>query len=562
MAVHTQESNLARQAADQNSSRHSLSTSTAPGTEPKELSSAEASHENDNTQYPSGLRLALILTSSFISMFLVALDRLIVTTAIPAITDEFGSVDDVGWYGSSYLLVTCAFQLLFGKLYTFYSVKGTFLTAIFLFEAGSAICGAAPSSIVFIVGRAISGLGSGGIIVGVIVTIVHSVPLHKRPLYQGMFGAVFGIASIFGPLVGGAFTSKVTWRWCFYINLPFGGIAACVIFFLLKIGDQETTKLSSKEKLAQLDFYGTALLVPGTVCLLLALQWGGVTYSWNEGRIIALLVLAVILLAGFVLVQIFLPKTATIAPRIFMQRSIVAGVFATTCIGAQNMIIIYYLPIWFQAIQGVSAVQSGIRLLPLVLSIVVASVFTGAMTRRFGYYTPFIIFGVCLMSIGAGLLTTLRIDTPSPKWIGYQILYGFGMGCSAQVPNMAAQTVLPKKDVPIGTTLMFFAQLLSGAIFVAVAQNIFSNQLLRRLSSVPGFSPGVIESSGATSLIDLPAGIKTTVVIGYNESLVSVFRLGLILATLAIIGALGLEWRSVKAAKKESETETGTTEKV
>ncbi|KAI8307208.1 Efflux pump aflT [Colletotrichum sp. SAR11_59] len=516
----------------------------------------EATHtkmnQSEDVQYPSGLSLVLILSSLFISMFLVSLDRLIITTAIPKITDEFDSVTDVGWYGSVFLLTTCAFQLLFGKIYSFYSIKATFLVSVLLFEVGSAICGAAPSSDVFIFGRALAGVGSAGILTGVIIVIVHAVPLHKRPMYQGMFGAVFGIASIIGPLVGGAFTTRLTWRWCFYINLPFGGVAALVIIFLLKLPDREASTLSTKAKLAQLDFYGTSLLIPGTVCLLLALQWGGLTYAWNNGRIVALLVLACVLLIGFVMVQIFLPKTATIPPKVFKQRSILAGVFATSCIGSQNMIIIYYLPIWFQAIQGVSAVESGIRLLPLVLSMVVASLMTGGLIRRTGYYTPFLIIGVCSMSVGAGLLNTLQLDTPSAKWIGYQILYGFGTGCASQVPNIAAQTVLPKKDVPIGTSLMFFSQLLGGAIFISVGQNVLNNQLLERLSSVPGFNSALIESSGATSLTNLPASVKQTVLVGYNESLRVVFRLGLILTCLSILGALAMEWRSVKQnAKKE-----------
>ncbi|KAF5497114.1 Efflux pump aflT [Colletotrichum siamense] len=519
------------------------------------METQEATHtktnQSEDVQYPSGLSLVLVLGSLFISMFLVSLDRLIITTAIPKITDEFDSVTDVGWYGSVFLLTTCAFQLLFGKIYSFYSIKATFLVSVLLFEVGSAICGAAPSSDVFIFGRALAGVGSAGILTGVIIVIVHAVPLHKRPMYQGMFGAVFGIASIIGPLVGGAFTTRLTWRWCFYINLPFGGVAALVIVFLLKLPDREASTLSTKAKLAQLDFYGTSVLIPGTVCLLLALQWGGLTYAWNNGRIVALLVLACVLLIGFVMVQIFLPKTATIPPKVFKQRSILAGVFATFCIGSQNMIIIYYLPIWFQAIQGVSAVESGIRLLPLVLSMVVASLMTGGLIRRTGYYTPFLIIGICLMSVGAGLLNTLQLDTPSAKWIGYQILYGFGTGCASQVPNIAAQTVLPKKDVPIGTSLMFFSQLLGGAIFISVGQNVLNNQLLERLSSVPGFNSALIESSGATSLTNLPASVKQTVLVGYNESLRVVFRLGLILTCLSILAALAMEWRSVKQNTKK-----------
>ncbi|CAK7239686.1 MAG: hypothetical protein STHCBS139747_001121 [Sporothrix thermara] len=501
----------------------------------------------EDIEYPSGLKLALLLSSVFMSMFLVALDRLIIATAIPQITDDFHSVEDIGWYGSAYLLATCVFQLMFGKGYTFYSIKTVFLAAVLLFEIGSAVCGAAPSSVAFIIGRAIAGIGAAGITSGVIVILVYAVPLHKRPLYQGMFGAVFGLASVIGPLLGGAFTTKVTWRWCFYINLPLGGVAMVFILLLLKIPDRDTTKIPTKAKLKQLDGLGTFFFIPGCICLLLALEWGGASYAWSDGRIIALLTLAAVLLVAFVVVQIVLPDTATVPPRIFVQRSIMAGVYSTLCVGAQMMIFIYYLPIWFQAIQGVSAVQSGIRTLPLVLGLVVASILSGIAISRVGYYTPFMICGVVFMSVGAGLLTTLQVDTGSSKWIGYQFLVGWGMGFTFQTPNLAAQTVLARRDVPIGTSLMFFSQLLGGSIFVSVGQNILDAQLIQRLSGIPGLDDAAaILGSGATSLTDLPVDIKPTVLSAYNESLRKVFQVGLIMVCLTIFGALAIEWRSVK----------------
>ncbi|KAL1855067.1 hypothetical protein Plec18170_004481 [Paecilomyces lecythidis] len=537
--------------------RDSESPPIAGTTDPERIEALDSKQisTEDDSQYPSGPKMVLIILSAFIGMFLVSLihdlprvkDRMIVNTAIPKITDDFKSVGDIGWYGSGYQLTTSAFQLLFGKIYSFYSTKVTFLATIFLFEVGSAISGAAPNSVAFIVGRAIAGIGGSGIASGAISIIVHTIPLRKRPLYQGMFGSVFGIASIIGPLLGGVFTSKVSWRWCFYINLPFGGFVMLAIFFLLDLPRQNTSNLSSKAKLAQLDFYGTALIVPGTVCLLLALQWGGLTYPWSDGRIIALLVLAGVLLLSFALVQTYLPKTATIAPRIFMQRSILAGFWSTLCAGAHMMIFFFYLPLWFQAIQGLNAVQSGIRTIPLIIAMVIATITAGAFIKRIGYYTPVMIVGICIMSVGAGLLTTLKISTSAAKLVSYQVLYGCGLGLSSQAPSLAAQTVLPKPDIPISVSLMFFSQLLSGAIFVSVGQNIFENQLIQRLASLSGFSAQLIESSGATALTtNLPASIKGTVLVAYNESLRKLFQVGLILSCIHMLGALAMEWRSVK----------------
>lgn len=452
------------------------------------------------------------------------------------------------------MLTNCAFQLSFGKLYTFYSVKATFLTAVGLFELGSLICGVAPSSVVFIVGRAISGVGSAGIMSGAITVIVYAVPLARRPLFQGLFGAVFGLASVVGPLLGGAFTTKVTWRWCFYINLPFGGVAALFIWFLLKIPDRSTTHLPNRQKLAQMDFLGISVLLPCVVCLLLALQWGGSAYTWGSWRIILLLVLAGVLAIAFVTSQYLRPDTATIPARIFTQRSILAGFCATFTVGASMMIVVYYLPIWFQAIKGVSAVDSGIRLLPLVLSMVVASIASGGLIARVGYYTPFMIFGVVVLSIGSGLLTTLQVGTGEGRWIGYQILYGFGMGCTFQAPNLAAQTVLATQDVPVGTSLMFFSQLLGGAIFTSVGSNVLSNELLKNLAGIPGVNPALLLNGGATELTkNIPAAAVAPVLQGYNSSLRVVLQVGLVMTCLTLFGALGLEWRSVKNKKSAAE---------
>ncbi|KAK0719634.1 putative MFS multidrug transporter [Lasiosphaeris hirsuta] len=510
----------------------------------------------EDNVYPEGLRLALLLSSTFITMFLVALDRLIISTAIPEITDEFHSVTDIGWYGSSYLLTNCAFQLMFGKLYTFFSVKASFLVSVFLFEAGSAICGAAPNSVSLIVGRAIAGLGSAGIISGVWVILVYAVPLHKRPLFQGIFGAIFGISAIIGPVIGGAFTSNVSWRWCFYINLPLGGLAMVCTAILLKVPDRDTTKLPLRDKILQLDLLGTAALLPGIVCLLLALQWGGSTYAWSNPRIITLLTLAAVLLVAFCFIQVFKPSTATVPTRIFCQRSVLSAFWATICIGAHMMLFVYFLPVYFQAIKSVSAIDSGVRLLPMCLPFVISSLATGIATSRVGYYSPFILVGVGLMSVGAGLLTTLEVDTGPGKWIGYQVLYGWGMGMSFQAPNLAAQTVLATRDVPIGTTLISFSQLLGGAIFISVGQNVLNGQLLERLSGIDGFDTGLLAENGATTLIEqLPEAVRGAVLVAYNEALRKVFQVGLVMTVLTIIGAGGLEWRSVRknVVKKDAE---------
>lgn len=210
------------------------------------------------------------------------------------------------------------------------------------------------------------------------------------------------------------------------------------------------------------------------------------------------------------------------------------------------MVTVYFLPIWFQSIKGVFAVESGIRLLPLMLSMVVGSIAGGITTPKIGYYKPFAIVGSCVMSIGAGLLTTFQVGTGEGKWIGYQVLYGIGLGLCFQVPNLAAQTVLPKNDVPIGLALMLFGQLLGAAVFVAVGENVLGNQLVQRLSGVPGFNSSLITSGGVTSLLSsLPMNLRETVLTTYNEALRKVFQVGLIVSCLTVFGVATLEWRSI-----------------
>ncbi|KAH3109383.1 hypothetical protein KXW57_006984 [Aspergillus fumigatus] len=516
--------------------------------EEKPLNAAK-DQDKDDIVYPTGLKLALLMTSIFIGMFLVSLDRLIISPAIPQITDEFHSAGDIGWYGTAYLLTNCAFQLLFGKVYTVFSIKATFMTSIVLFEVGSALCGAAPNSIGFILGRAIAGLGSGGIFAGALTVIVYALPLHKRPKYQGAFGAVFGVASVAGPLVGGAFTTNVTWRWCFYINLPLGAVFIATTLLFFEIPDHQNAPKPLKGKLRQLNGLGVLTIMPGVVCLCLALQWGGSQYAWGEGRIVALLVLTFLCLIAFVLIQVWKPEQATLPPRVFLQRSIASGFWASCCFGAHMIVFVIYLPLWFQVIDGVSAVDSGIRLLPMLLSLVVASILTGGLVSRIGYYTPFLMLGIVLSSIGAGLLTTLGVHTSSAKWIGFQVLYGFGLGTCNQIPNMAAQTVLPREQVAIGASLMFFAQQLFGAVFTSVGENVLSNQLAKRLA----ISSQTVQNTGATQLLEhVPVDDRVASLGAYNDSLQVVFQVGLIMACLAILGAVPMEWRTVKKEQLSS----------
>ncbi|KUI54830.1 Putative HC-toxin efflux carrier TOXA [Cytospora mali] len=472
---------------------------------------------------PKTLKFWLILLCNFLAMFLVALDRTIVATAIPTITDEFHSLGDIGWYGSAYMLTTSAAQLVFGRLYKFYSMKWVFLTCVIIFEIGSAICGAAPSSSVFIAGRAIAGLGSAGIFSGAMLIMIPMIPLHKRPLFQSMFGMIFGCASVLGPLVGGAFTRGVTWR-------------------------QEPTPILNHIK--RLDPLGTLFFIPSVVCLLLALQWGGAKYNWSNWRIIVLFVFFGLLGASFTAVQIYMPGTASIPPRIITQRTVFFGTSFTFFLAGSMLCLVYYLPIWFQTVKLVNPLDSGIYTLPLVLSLVASSILNGIATQKIGYYVPSMLLSPSIMAIGEGLLSTLTRGAPQSHWIGFQFLSGFGLGMGMQAASLACQTVLPMSDIPQGIALVFFTQQLGGAIFTSVGQTILSNLLVSQLAGIPGIDPAEVINNGATELTSIvPAQYIDLVINAYDYTLTRIFLCAMGLAFAALLSAAGMEWKSIKKGK-------------
>ncbi|KKK23522.1 hypothetical protein P175DRAFT_0499634 [Aspergillus ochraceoroseus IBT 24754] len=511
--------------------------------------------EDEETEYPAKWRLALITIALCLSVFCMALDNTIIATAIPRITDQFHALDDVGWYGAAYLLTTSSLQLIFGKLYSFYSIKWIYLTALFIFELGSFVCGITPNSTGLILGRAVAGIGSAGIFSGAVLIVSRTVPLAQRPAYMGLLGAMYGIASVAGPLMGGAFTDHVTWRWCFYINLPFGLVTAIfIVFFFTPPGKQNKLNISLLEQLRQMDLEGTALFIPGVVCLLLALQWGGTTYPWRSGRIIALFIVFGILIIGFIWVQIWKQERATVPPRVFKNRNVWGSAIFGAFLGSAFFVMVYYIPIWFQAIKAASAVKSGIMNLPMILSLVIMSMIAGGVVTMVGYYTPFMLVSSVLMSIGAGMISTFKVDSGSSVWIGYQILFGFGVGSGMQQTMVAVQASLPAADIPIGTAIMMFSQTLGGALFIAVAQNIFQNQLVSQIvaSHVQGLDPQTIIDTGATQIQTLIAKQYLPVVLeAYNAALTHTYYVAVAMASLSIFGALCVEWRSVKGKKIE-----------
>ncbi|RFU24719.1 hypothetical protein B7463_g11622, partial [Scytalidium lignicola] len=510
----------------------------------------------NTTDYPTGFKLITLILALCMAVFLVALDQTIIATAIPKITDRFKSISDIGWYGSAYFLTSTSLQPTFGRIYKVFDTKVIFLIAIAVFELGSLVCAVAPSSTVLIVGRAVAGMGVGGIFSGALVIIARSLPLEKRPMVFGTFGGMWGLASIAGPLLGGVFTDKANSS-----SLPIGGLSMAIVFLVLHFPrDPSDSKRRYLDRIKELDLIGASILIPGIICLLLAVQWGGNTFPWNNSRIIGLFVGAGCLLILFVYSQIRLGDKATLPPRILKQRTVGAASAYVFFFGAGIFAMMYYLPLYLQSVKDSSPTKSGIQILPLMLSTVLTSILAGIYVTLVGYYTPLIILSSALMTIGAGLITTFNIDTVFGKWFGYQVITGLGAGVAFNIPLVAVQTVLDMDDIPIGSVCIMFFQSLGGALFIAVAQSVFQNGLIDGLKKyAPELDPKVMVNTGATAIRSVLKAMDREdllrpAIMAYVNGLKNTYRVTVAVFGVAFLMACLFEWKSVK---KEGEKAKG-----
>ncbi|PGH19460.1 hypothetical protein AJ80_03961 [Polytolypa hystricis UAMH7299] len=528
------------------------STSSGAHLEEQNEETKEEDEESDR-EYPGWRIIIPVMLSLYIILFLVALDGTIIATAVPSITNQFSSIEDVGWYGSMYMMMRCAFVLVFGKLYSFHSPKWVLLSAMAWFEFGSLLCGVAPNSKVLIVGRAAAGVGAAGIFTGAMVAVKYLFPLQKRPIVMGLLGMTFTLSTVLGPLIGGVLTDNLSWRWCFYINLPLGGTGMLMLIFFLNLPSpvKSEERITPKQRFLRPDPLGFLLFVPSIISLLLALEWGGTKYSWSNPRMIVLLTLFAFLFICFILAQVRLKENATVPPRIARQRSIAFALWFSLATGGAVTTVAYYLPLWFQSIEGTSATRSGVNVLPNAIATMIGSISTGVLTSKIGYYVPFMISGPILMAIGSGLLSTLTPTTAGSKRIIYQVVYGLGSGGCGQQASLAAQTVLNDKDVAIGAALMMFGQMLGSAVFISVGQNVFATTLVKDLMKIPGADVERILDTGATEMRNFLSGrVLELVLQAYNHAITGIFLVPVGLACAALLGSAGMEWKSVKKAKK------------
>ncbi|KAK6220302.1 hypothetical protein QIS74_05804 [Colletotrichum tabaci] len=505
------------------------------------------------------------LTLAFMSVcFVLALDNTILATAIPQISSDFQSLNDIGWYGSSYLIAQMALLPTCGRLYAFYNIKWVYCLSLAVFELGSIVSAVAPNSMTLIVGRAVSGLGAAGLVSGTTTILSYCVALKKQAILSPFVLGMYSIGSTVGPLVGGSITDNkaLTWRFVFWINLPFGAVGLLLVWFALRKPPPAVQGgLPWLQKIRQIDIPGAILLLGATSCLNLALQWGGIVYPWSNANVFGCLIGFGLLLATFLYLQVRGKESSTVPLHIFRSRTVSASCGFMMLVQVAIVLQSYYWPMYFQSVRNTNARDSGINLLPSIVSNSLGTFCAGWISSKTGHYVPLMWIGAPVLATGGGLYQLIRANSPMGEWIGFQILSGLGYGICSQMPILAVQVVLSKSDVPTGLVMIMFFQMLGGALAPSVGQNLFTDGLLRNLSRVQGVDGAAVVAAGGVGFRDMvPPERLDAVINAFNSALRNVFWVALAAPVLAWIVSWAMEWRKLPDSKTATIQAPPTTE--
>ncbi|MGN6170102.1 MAG: MFS transporter [Solirubrobacteraceae bacterium] len=492
-------------------------------------SPAETAGEN-GFQSVTGRRLWLIIGALLTGLLLAALDQTIVSTALPTIVGDLGGASHLSWVVTAYLLASTASTPLWGKLGDMYGRKIFFQAAIVIFLLGSVLSGISSSMTELIAFRALQGIGGGGLLIGAQTIIGDVVAPRDRGRYQGLFGAVFGLSSVIGPLIGGLLVDNLSWHWIFYINLPIGVVALAVTAAVLPSQQSHVHHV--------IDYLGALLVALAATSLVLLTSLGGTTYPWASTEIVILGAAGVALTIAFVVVERRASEPVVplylFANRVFAAASAIGFVVGFAMFGA-----ITFLPLFLQIVKGVNPTVSGLRLLPLLGGLIVTSAGSGQLISRYGRYKVFPIVGTALMTVGLFLLSRLEPSTGTALTSLYMFVFGVGLGCVMQVLVIAVQNAVDYKDLGAATSGATFFRSMGGSFGTAVFGAIFANLLTGNLAhylkgvTVPAGLSG--SSISPAALAKLPPQAHTGYVQAYAHSLQTVFLVAVPIAGAAFL---------------------------
>jgi EmrB/QacA subfamily drug resistance transporter len=480
-------------------------------------------------------QVVLLLVGLMTGMLLAALDQTIVGTALPTIVGKLGGVEHYAWVVTAYLLAATTSTPLYGKLSDLYGRRPVLLFAISTFLVGSLLAGLSQNMVQLIAFRGIQGLGAGGLMTLAFTVISDVVSPRERGRYQGYFGAVFGLASVAGPLAGGYF-AETDWRWIFYLNLPLGIVALFICNSVLRAVPHERRQHA-------IDWRGAALLVAGVSSLLLALSWGGTEYSWRSGVILGLFAAAAVLLVAFLFAEA--RAAEPIVPlTLFRRRTFSLATAATFVLGFAMFGSIIYLPLYLQIVKGASPTESGLLMLPMMLGIIVSSVVSGRVISRIGRYKWFPVAGTVILAVGLLMFVSLQVDTSLWRAFANMVVIGVGLGLAMQPLILAVQNAVGPRDMGAGTSTATFARSLGGALGVAALGALLTNRLAANL---PGFgSNGGPTINEPAAIQALPVAARDIIEHGFVNALHPVFLVSALVAVLAVALSIALPDRELK----------------